>query len=423
MADQSLVGRIKDAVAEYEKALAAQNDVPSTAPVPVGGSPAKHYATATEQAQLRAGLHKLDTPTLQAMFSDIARRKDQGVPLDMWVASGGRQVGDLIDSDPMLRKTLDTTGAAALIRQDLEPVLYELFIREFPAWERFRKEPSNGLVHAYNRQTSFGDAQFMTELGTVTDDVGVYERATTPIAVIATRRGVTIKSQLGTLAGGAGFNPEQIEVRNGLRAIAHKMQKTIFQGNATVSGGTASTEDGLYDANSFDGLRRTLNVASATTINPFSATPEQVRNGISVVTTTILQAAGNTSVVYMDPNTKALWDRQQDQNVRFIGNLGSLNVGTIVNTVNTGFGELPLNVVPGDSIGTYTFAGGNPVADIYVLDESSISLPYLGTDGVTTLDIPIGLGGQLVHQFIMFGMWGLAVKVVGFNAKVRVRQT
>lgn len=418
--DQTQFTRVKEAIAEYEKALLAQNDAPNTAPVaPVGAT--RHYATAAEQQSLRDGLHTLSSAALGAMFSDLARRKDTGIPFEVWAAAGGRAVGDLIDSDPQLKRTLDTTGATALIRQDLEPVLYELFIREFPAWERFRKEPSNGLVHAYDKQTSFGDAQFMTELGTVTDDVGVYERATTPIAVIATRRGVTLKSQFATIQGGAGFNPEQLELRNGLRAIAHKMQKTIFQGNATVTGGSASTEDGATDVNGFDGLRMILNTGSAVDVDPTAGTPESIRDGIDEALETVMQAAGRTSVAYMDPTVKRQFDHQQNESVRFVGNLGSLNIGAVVNTTNTVFGEMPLTIVPGDSIGHYNAdVGGDDVSDIYLLDEDSISLPYLGSDGVTVLDIPIGVGGQLVHQYVLFGMWGLAVKVPTFNNKVRV---
>jgi hypothetical protein len=89
--------------------------------------------------------------------------------------------------------------------------------------------------------------------------------------------------------------------------------------------------------------------------------------------------------------------------------------------VNTVFGEMPLTVVPGDSIGSYT-RSGHTVSDIYFLDEDTITLPYLGSDGVTVLDIPMGVGGQLTHQFILFGMWGLAVKVPTWNNKIRVRQ-
>jgi hypothetical protein len=43
------------------------------------------------------------------------------------------------------------------------------------------------------------------------------------------------------------------------------------------------------------------------------------------------------------------------------------------------------------------------VRDVYVLDESTVSMPYLGSEGPTVLDIPIGISGQLTHLFIIFG--------------------
>lgn len=419
--------KIKEALGELGPALDSQNDTPNPAVAKVGAGDGpelapRRFLSAADQVELRERLHKMSTPQLGAMFSSQARKQNQGIPVDVWMASGGgRSIEAAISGDPFLQKALDTAGGAALIRQDLEPLLYELYIREFPAWDRFRKEPANGLVHAYNRSTSFGDAQFMTELGTVTDDTAVYERATTPIAVLATRRGVSLKNQYATLAGGAGFNPEQLEMQAGLRAIAHKMQKTIFQGNATVSSGTAATEDGLYDANSFDGLRKILNTANAVNVNPTAATPEDMRAAINTASITTMQLAGRIDVAYLAPVTKGQIDVQQDKNVRYMDNYTNVGLGVQVNTINTVFGGTPLFVVAGDSVGTYTYSG-NTVSDIYLLDENSISIPYLGSDGPTVLDIPMGVSGQLTHLFIIFGMWGLAVKAPTFSNKVRVRQ-
>lgn len=424
MDNKEFLRRILEIAEEVEQPLDAQNAVPKTAQVGIdidaNATPQK-YLSAGDQLSLRSSLKKLSDNELWALFSRQALKKDTGVPADLWIGQGGRAMHDALQADPTLTKALDSSGGAALIRQDLEPVLYELYIREFPAWNRFRKEPANGLVHAYNRQTSFGDAQFMTELGTVTDDVGVYERATTPISVLATRRGVSIKGQWGALAGGAGFNPEQLEMQAGLRAIAHKMQKTIFQGNATASGGTASTEDGAYDVNSFDGLRRILNTANAVDVDPTAATPENMRLAFNTAATTVMQSAGRTNVIYVDPIAKGQFDTQQDENVRYMNSYVDVAPGVLTNAVNTVLGPLPLFVVPGDSIGEYTYSG-NDVSDAYLIDEGAISIPHLGPDGPTVLDIPMGISGQLTHLFIIFGMWGLAVKSVQFHNKIRIQR-
>jgi hypothetical protein len=150
--------KIKEALGELGPALDAQNDAVKPIVAGVGDgteeSP-RRFLSASDQIELRERLKKLSTAQLGAMFSNQARKAGQGIPVDIWMrGGGGRSIEAALDSDPTLRKALDTSGGAALIRQDLEPLLYELYIREFPAWDRFSKEPANGLVHAYNRATT-----------------------------------------------------------------------------------------------------------------------------------------------------------------------------------------------------------------------------------------------------------------------------
>ena len=68
-----------------------------------------------------------------------------------------------------------------------------------------------------------------------------------------------------------------------------------------------------------------------------------------------------------------------------------------------------------------TSGASTDVADIYLLNSRTVTLPYLGSPGPTVLDIPIGISGQLTHLYIVFGMWGLAVKAPIFSNKVRVQ--
>ena len=82
---------------------------------------------------VRDELRKRSTPELLAMFdmqlNDGAKR-GVGIPYGVWAGSGGgAAVNAAFNSDPEITKALDSTGGAALIRQDLEPVLYELFLR------------------------------------------------------------------------------------------------------------------------------------------------------------------------------------------------------------------------------------------------------------------------------------------------------
>jgi len=415
---------IKEALEAVGYHAEKTNDVPDAAKVGVDSTSQgiKRVLTLTDQLEFRRRLRGLSEVELWSVLGEQAVKRDQGVPVDAFLRAGGATMNAAMASDPMLTKALDSSGASALIRQDLEPVLYELYIRLFPAFERWAKEPANGLVHAYDRQTTFGDAQFMPELGTVTDDTAAYERATTPITILATRRGVSFKAQYAVPAGGMGFNPEQLEMRAGLRAMAHKLQKTIFQGNATASGGLTTNEDGAYDTNAFDGLRRTLNTARAKNVNPEAATPENMRAAINDAMVEALQNAGSPRIIYCDPTVKNQFDTQQDENVMYLGqNLVNVGVGVTANTVNTPNGAIPLFVVPGDSIGEYTYSGNN-TSDLYLIDETIESLPYLGSDGPQVLEIPPGVSGQLTRLFIIFGMWGHATKAVQFSNKVRVRR-
>ncbi len=419
---KSVLETLEDIGAKLDK----MNEVPTTA-VAEGvedqtSAAPRRIMNAADRSEIAAKLRTKSTPELLQMFSVQAREKGTGVPFDLWANTGGYSVQAALGQDPMLTKALDTGGATALIRQDLEPVLYELYIREFPAWQRIAKEPANGLTHAYNQITAYGDAQFMTELGTVTDDVSTYVRKTTNVSVIATRRGISLKSQFAVQAGGMSYNPEALELQGGMRAIAHKMQKTIFQGNSTVTGGTATTEDGLYDANAFDGLRTQLK--SNTTIqgvDPTAATPEDMRAAIDRAAQGIMDLGGRVNLIYCRPTDKVTFDLQQDKNVRYMNSFVDVTPGVQTNAVNTVFGPLPLAVIPGDSIGTYTY-NATTVGDMYLLDEGTIAMPYLGSEGPTVLDIPIGISGQLTHLYIMFGMWGLAVKALPFSTKVRVKQ-
>lgn len=384
-----------------------------------------------DQISMRKELRKQSSQDLHRLFTAQAMERGKGIPLDVWLSAGGRARQDLFDNaydgefSPEVRKLLDTGGAAPVIRQDLEPVLYELFVREFPAFDMFPKEPANGLTHTYQQVTSFGDAQFMGELGTVTDDVSAYNRETTPIAILATRRGVSLKSQFATIQSGSGFNPEQLELTGGLRAIAHRMQKQIFSGHATDSGGTALNELGLYDANAFTGLRSILDTARAKEVDPYdtTATAGLMRSKWNQACVEIMNISpGRPQVIFMNPVDKEVFDAAQDQNVRYNDQpLVNVAVGVNTNTVNTVFGALPLFPIPGDAIGSYVADGsGETVRDSFLLDMTSLSLPWLGSEGVTTLEIPTGVSGQLTKMYIMFGMWGLAAKAPTYSNKVRI---
>lgn len=436
-------------------AEAASNAPASTPPVPV---PAAPTATATavpavtqgiedqaapeptqhdallsiaERDQVEQVLRGLSTPALYKLFAQQAIKQGHGVNAEAWLAAGGPALVDRAAMDPTLSKALDSTGGAALIRQDLEPVLRELFVRSFPAYDRFAKEPSNGLVHTYQQMTDFGGAQWMPELGTVTDDKSTYVRKTTNIGVIATRRGVSLKAMYATAQSGSGFNPGNTELRGGLLSIVAGIQTAIFHGNAdaTNSDGTDADEKGAYDENAFTGLRSLLSDRTVN-VDPFASTPEDIRAAIDLAAVQMGDSGGVATILYGSYPTKRLWDIQQDKNLLIRPQEQvDLAVGVRVAGANTTFGLLPFVGVPGPYVGTYAISGPQTVGDIYMLDENQISLPWLGTEGPTVLEIPIGVNGQLSRSWIIFQMLGMAVKALGaesdskrFQNKVRVYQ-
>lgn len=449
--DHEELAALKRSLAEtlerFGSALDGLNDTPSTAPAVVQqgvgdkltqATPERRLMSRRELHDMRESLKNKSSAELMMLFSEQARHKDKGIPLDYWLSVGGQPAYDAFggiarDLDPEVSKALDTGGSAALIRQDLEPMLYELYIRMFPAFDRFRREPANGLVHTWNQITDFGDAQFMAELGTVQDDRSTYVRQTTNIAIISTRRGISLKARAAVPAGGMSWNPEQIELQGGLRSIAHRMQQQIFSGHATDSGGTSSNELGAYDANAFTGLRSILNTARAQNVDP-ATNPDTTGNiqfAVDAAIEEVVQQGGAMpTILWSHPHEKRTFNEQQASKTRIVvPNQTNIAVGVTASSINTVAGELPWAVVPGDSINAYEYGGssangvdaGDDVRDLYILDESTITLPYLGSEGPTVLDIPVGVSGQLVHLYIVFGMWGLAVKAPTFSNKVRVK--
>ena len=407
------MSEVRERLQDVEQSLETLNDTSIVAKDGARGAAAFDSAEAVMvQKELRKKFQAMPTHEVyQAIDVQASRESGKQASSDI--------LNQLANANPTISKLLDSSGGTALIRQDLEPMLYSLFVKKFPLFERLRKEPANGLVHAYNQITSYGDAVFQTETGTATDDSSTYNRATSNIAVLATRRGITLKSQFAINQGGAGYDGLATELGSGVTAIAHKLQKQVFQGNASTSSGAgASTELGAYDANGFDGLRKVLGSAAAAGNQIVEKGSATYTSSINSAVAGILNEGGNPSAIVLSPTDYAAFVDEQTQYVRFPG-AGNVNPGLNFGSVATANGQLPVLAVAGDSIGSYSVSS---VAkrDMYVIDEDAWSLPYLGTDSITTLEIPVGVGGALTRLDIMFTMFGLASKATKFNGKIRV---
>lgn len=413
------MSEIKEKLQDLEKGLESLGQ----SPVVVGrdtDTTVKSYDAAEGaalQRELRKRFKQMSTAEVTEML-DIQASRENGKQASTEV------LNTLAVANPQIAKLLDASGGAALIRQDLEPLLYALFVKKFPLFERLRKEPANGLVHAYNQQTSFGDATFQTELGTVSDDVNVYARQTTNVAVLATRRGISLKSQFAIQQGGAAGNHGlATELSGGVTAIAKKLQKQILQGNASTSASAgASTELGAFDANGFDGLRKLLGTAAAAGNVISSKGTSSYTAVINETVAGILNNGGNPSGIVLSPTDYAAYTNELLSLVRYPGG-GNVDAGIGLGTVATPAGALPLLGIPGDGIGSYAITAGGTTTtfrDIYVIDEDVWSMPFLGNDAITTLEIPVGVAGALTRLYIQFCMYGLANKGAQFNGKIRV---
>lgn len=444
-----LLKKVNETHEQIGTLLAGLNDTPNSAAVPdtakgvgdglgndsVGRAVRSHLMYQDEWDAIREPLKTKNEREIVALFQKQALRTDTGVPLPVWLAAGGRplmekipEISNELDADVNVhfQKALDSGTASALIRQDLEPMLYELFVRRFPLFDRVDRIPSNGLVHAYNQMTSYGDADWIGELDTVTDDRGTYVRQITNVGILATRRGVSLKSQFATLQGGAGFNPERLELRAGMTAMASRYQKTILMGNWSDNTGTLNNELGPYDDDSFDGLRKILNTGSAINVDPATNpdTTGSIRRAVDNAVLPITEAGGSPTIILGAPTELVTFDEQQDDKIRIVRtDGGNVTVGVRANSVETLNGPLSFFNVPGGQISSYVSSAysGNTVRDLYVLDESAMAIPYLGSPSPTVLEIPIGVSGQLTHLFIIFFMGGLAVQAPTWSNKIRVK--
>lgn len=326
---------------------------------------------------------------------------------------------------------LDSSGGTTgnvLIRQDLEPTLYTLFVKTFPAWERMRKGQANGLVHAANQITSPDSSALgstiTTELGAVSYVASTFVRQTYPIAVFATGRGVSFKELAAVSAGGMSWDPSKLELANGMVKLALDTQFQLLQGNATNSAGaSASNEKAAYNANGFDGWRGVLG-----SVGSFSGNNSIIVDQGSLTMLESIQYAaakmanngGNPSAVFMSMNAKQALDQEQLGNARYNMDVHDITPGVRVNRVSWVNGELDVIPIPGTTMGTYNRTSDSAlVEDIYIIDESTNCIRWLYSEGFTVLQIPSGVDGQLSERYIVFGMYGLEQAAPLFNGKVR----
>jgi hypothetical protein len=368
--------------------------------------------------------YEMNQPNIEPTDSELdLSRKMLG---ELRARANGNMVPD--DVKAILDSTSGTTGNV-LIRQDLEPVLHQLFVTEFPGWERLTKKPSNGLVHAFNQITTpaSGSSLFGTVLATELTGVGFvrsnFVRQTAPVAVFATGRGASFKETAAVRQGGVQYDVLGTELADGMINLATDAQAMMFQGNATNSGGLASNEGGPYSTTYFDGWRGALgNYGSFSTNNAI-----QVDFGgltlLEAMQNVAAQArnnGGRPTAVFGSMNFKQALDIELQNNKRYTDDLVEIVAGVKASKIQWADGQLVVIPVPGTMIGNYSRTSDNvSVEDIYVIDERKNQIVWLYSEGWTVLEIPAGVDTQLSNRYIVFGMYGLEQAAPLFNGKVR----
>lgn len=350
---------------------------------------------------------------------------DEGVAVKMFHNIRTLDMPDRVKS--ILDSTSGTTGSV-LIRQDLEPILYSLFVRKFPLFETITKQPSNGLVHAYNQITapdtgSLGSS-LISELGSVTYDHSTLARQTTPISVFAQGRGVSFKEEAAVRQGGVDYKPLSVELSNAVVRLATDIQYTMFQGNFSNSSGQSSTtEGGAYNTLAFDGLRGVIGSVSAFSSNnaiQVDVGSLNITESLQFVAAKCADNGGMPDMVVLGMNAKQALDTENQGNQRWNDDKTNIAPGVNVNAVNWADGKLSILPVPGTTIGKYNRTSDNAlVEDMYVLDSSKIMLRWLYSETMTVLQIPSGVDGQLSDRIICFYMYGLEQAAPVFTGKAR----
>jgi hypothetical protein len=394
--------------------------------------------------------YKVSSAQLGGMIATLLKKDSgkAGVPFEEWAERSGHKsliekgfeaalAGGMFDADSMgaISRALDSTGGSGgpLIREDVEQLVRVGYLRKFPAAEAFNAVPANGIEHSYNVETSPGDASTLDELGdlgTVDSDTS-YERDRTNVAILATRRAVSLKLQFASAQSGMNYNlsgPTNRNVMGGITAIANKDQSLVLQGNYTDNTGTLNNELGLYDALGFDGLRKKLSGAG-TSIN--KADDETYLHVINKAIAEIANAGGSVedTLVLRSYGASLAIDAELQQFYRIENETPKGGVDSALSRVgirNVAGALSKFTPVPsgsqGQGIGYYDVAGPVTMEDVYVCDPGGIEKPYLGSPTPTVLELPIGFNGRLSSVYVIFLMTGLAVFIPSFHRKIRIKR-
>lgn len=390
--------------------------------------------------------YKVSNAKLGGMIATLLHKDAQrgGTPIGEWLSNSGQKGAIETNLERALSKglfgthggavskALDSGGGSGgpLIRTDIEPLLREAYLRQFPALDVIQTEPANGLVHSYNVKTASGEAVTVSELGDLTAanaDSTFVRKANSNIAIIVSRRGISLKLQYASMQSGMSYGlggPENTEIVSALQAISRKNQALLLQGNFSTASKTLDDQEGVTDVNGFDGLR-TLLKAGGTSIT--MAGGDKLYDLIDRAVGQIMNAGGDVESILglMSVGGKRLLNSELLQFLRRTNDdmnptnldMGGSGLMTVAETVAR------MKPVPASAqnqgVGYYTLSSV-ATEDVFVCDPNGMSLAYLGSPNPVILELPVGFDNRLANVYIVFLMNGLVLFIDGFHRKIRI---
>jgi hypothetical protein len=387
---------------------------------------------------------------LDAMIGTMLQKGQgkEGMPFYEWLSaspSGGQKTAIALNEaaakgvfgqgGEIIRRALDVASGGPLIRTDIDPLIYEAYLRSFPAYEVIRRIPANGIVHTYNQRTAPGTASTINDLGdmsTVATNSTYGQVQSSHIATIVSPRAIGLKLRYAVQQSGMNYNldgDENLEITGAMSAIAKTSQTLMLQGNSSTAAKTLDDEEGLTDAKGFDGLRPILKGAG-TSIN--KAAGESYVDAINRAVGQIINAGGNVQQLLVLLSVAVRFnvnlELQQFLRVNDRTPAGGVDTALSANGIVT-LGEWLTRMlsVPaaaqGEGLGYYNY-NAQVTEDVNIIDPMGMAFAYLGSGTPVILELPVGFNNQLSQVYYPFIMHGLVVFISAFHRKVRVpRQT
>lgn len=260
-----------------------------------------------------------------------------------------------------LRKAINTTTGADLIRENLSGYIDKLAYKQTPIRDRLTRKAGSGKAATWDVLTAIGTGNSaFTEGGTPNEDDATYDQRSAIYKELGKTKTITDRQ----IAAGASFiDQEAHQTEVAMHEVLQDEEVYIISGNATTAPlqfdglDTYITTNTIDDANDALGFRTDLlDEAVQTLVETYGVIP---------------------TAIYCSFGMKRAINQALNGNLRVdLSNTNTPTTGIDVNFYQSMVGKLPIiasTAITNDST-TYT---PNTVGDIYVVTEMSVGQPVL----------------------------------------------